>query len=54
MLKVYDSSWESPKGLDGYIDGSSKKDTLPETKSHQFVLKLGLHLNAPKNWGNFS
>ena len=40
MLKVYDSSWESPKGLDGYMDGSSKKDTLPETKNHQFAPEI--------------
>ena len=53
MLKVYDSSWESPKGLDGYIDGSSKKDTLPETKSHQFAPEIRPTFKRPEKLGKF-
>ena len=43
MLKVYDSSWESPKGLDGYTDGSSKKTPSLKQKATSLPLKLGLY-----------
>ena len=53
MLKVYDSSWESPKGLDGYMDGSSKKKNLPETTNHQFAPEIRPTFKRPEKLGNF-